>query len=53
MPRSQVINLKTEYIDEGYEIKVIKRKNQEEHKRYKITLWWATMNNLPYDVLQF
>ena len=36
-----------------YEIKVLKRKGQEEHKRYKVALWWATMNNLPYDVLQF
>jgi len=31
----------------------MKRKNQEVGKRYKVALWWATMNNLPYDVLQF
>jgi len=31
----------------------MQRKNQGEHKRYKVALWWATMNNLPYDVLQF
>jgi hypothetical protein len=31
----------------------MKRKGQGEHKRYKVALWWATMNNLPYDVLQF
>jgi hypothetical protein len=42
-----------EYIDRGIEIKVVRRKGQIEHKRYKIALWWATMNNLPYDVLQF
>lgn len=53
MPRSRVINLQTEYVDKGYEIKVVKRKNQPEQKRYKVALWWATMNNLPYDTLQF
>lgn len=53
VPRSRVINLQKEYVDKGYEIKVLKRKGQEEHKRYKVALWWATMNNLPYDVLQF
>ncbi|MDP2930345.1 MAG: hypothetical protein Q8N56_01930 [bacterium] len=53
IPRSRVINLQREYVDHGYEIKVIRRKNQEPHKRYKVALWWATMNNLPYDVLQF
>jgi len=53
IPRSRVINLQTEYVDRGYEIKVMKRKNQEVGKRYKVALWWATMNNLPYDVLQF
>jgi hypothetical protein len=53
VPRSRLINLQKEYIDRGYEIKVMKRKNQGEHKRYKVALWWATMNNLPYDILQF
>ena len=53
VPRSRVINLQKEYVDKGYEIKVMKRKNQELGKRYKVALWWATMNNLPYDVLQF
>jgi hypothetical protein len=53
IPRSRVISLQKEYVDKGYEIKVMKRRNQEEHKRYKIALWWATMNNLPYDTLQF
>jgi hypothetical protein len=51
--RSRLINLQKEYVDKGYEIKVMRRKNQGEHKRYKVALWWATMNNLPYDVLQF
>ncbi len=31
----------------------MRRKHQQEHKRYKVALWWATMNNLPYDILQF
>ena len=53
VPRSRVINLQKEYVDKGCEIKVMRRKNQEQHKRYKVALWWATMNNLPYDVLQF
>ena len=53
VPRSRVIKLQKEYIDKGYEIKIMKRRNQEEYKRYKIALWWATMNNLPYDTLQF
>jgi|GEM_PF-953529 len=53
IPRSRLINLQKEYVDRGYEIKVMRRKNQEAGKRYKVALWWATMNNLPYDVLQF
>lgn len=53
IPRSRLIDLQREYVDKGYEIKVVKRKNQDQHKRYKIALWWATMNNLPYDTLQF
>lgn len=53
IPRSRLINLQKEYVDKNYEIKVMKRKNQEAGKRYKVALWWATMNNLPYDVLQF
>jgi hypothetical protein len=53
IPRSRVVNLQKEYVDKGYQIRVMRRRNQEEHKCYKIALWWATMNNLPYDVLQF
>ena len=53
IPRSRVINLQKEYLDKGYEIKVMRRKGQPEQKRYKVALWWATMNNLPYDTLQF
>ncbi len=53
IPRSRVINLQKEYVNKGYEIKVMRRRDQLEQKRYKVALWWATMNNLPYDTLQF
>lgn len=53
IPKSRVVNLQKEYVDRGYEIKVLRRKDQLEQKRYKVALWWATMNNLPYDILQF
>jgi hypothetical protein len=53
IPRSRVINLQKQYVDRNFAIKVMRRKNQAENKRYKIALWWATMNNLPYDMLQF
>lgn len=53
VPRSRVINVQKEYVDNGIEIKVMRRNGQDEHRRYKIALWWATMNNLPYDTLQF
>jgi len=53
VPKSRVFNLQKEYVDRGIEIKVMRRKGQIEHKRYKVALWWATMNNLPYDALQF
>ena len=53
MPRSRVINLQKRYAERGIEIKVVRRRGQPEQKRYKVALWWATMNNLPYDVLQF
>jgi len=53
IPRSRVVNLQREYVDRGFEIKVMRRNGQSEQKRYKVALWWATMNNLPYDTLQF
>lgn len=53
IPRSHLIDLQKEYVDKGYEIKVMKRKGQSQQERYKVALWWATMNNLPYDTLQF
>lgn len=53
IPRSRLVNLQKEYVDRGYKIKVVRRKGQEAARRYKVALWWATMNNLPYDTLQF
>ncbi len=53
VPKSRVVNPQKEYVERGLEIKVIRRKGQDEYKRYKVALWWATMNNLPYDTLQF
>jgi len=53
VPKSRVINLQKVYADRGFEIKVMRRRGQPEQKRYKVALWWATMNNLPYDILQF
>ncbi len=53
VPRSHLIDLEKEYVSRGFEIKVMKRKAQKAEERYKVALWWATMNNLPYDVLQF
>ena len=53
IPHSRLINIQKEYINRGYEIKILQRKGQGIGKRYKVALWWATMNNLPYDTLQF
>lgn len=52
-PHSRLVDIKKQYLDRGCEVKVVRRKGQEVSKRYKIALWWATMNNLPYDALQF
>ena len=53
VPRSRLVDLEKEYVSRGFEIKVMKRKGQRAEARYKVALWWATMNNLPYDLLQF
>jgi hypothetical protein len=53
VPRSRLIDLKKEYLDKGYQVKVLRRKGRDDHQRFKVALWWATMNNLPYDTLQF
>lgn len=53
LPKCRLINVQTAFIDKGYEIKVLRRKHQPEKERFKVALWWATMNNLPYDIMQF
>jgi len=53
VPRTILSDIQTKYADKGIVIKVLKRRGQDAHKRYKVALWWATMNNLPYDALQF
>lgn len=52
-PRSRIVNLQKTYVDKGRQIKVLKRRGQGAFSRYKVALWWASMNNLPYDSLQF
>ncbi len=53
VPRSHLVDLKKKYLDKCIRIKVLRRKGQTDRQRYKVALWWATMNNLPYDTLQF
>lgn len=52
-PRSKVANLQKDYVERGFEIKVLRKIVWEkERDRIKVALWWATMNNLRYDFLQ-
>jgi hypothetical protein len=53
LPRVILSDIQRKYVDKGIAIKVLKRRDQDGNKRYKVALWWATMNNLPYDSLQF
>ncbi len=52
IPQSVVSNLQKKYVDRGIEIKVMRRKFESDYERIKVALWWATMNNVPYDYLQ-
>ncbi|MCX7927009.1 MAG: hypothetical protein N2606_02605 [Candidatus Omnitrophica bacterium] len=52
-PRARLVDIKKEYLERGFEIKHLRRRAQSDRQRYKVALWWATMNNLPYDALQF
>jgi hypothetical protein len=52
VPQSRVCNLQKDYIACGFEIKVMRPKYQSDAERIKVALWWASMNNLPYDFLQ-
>lgn len=51
-PRSRVANLQDDYASRGFEIKVLRKQWERDRDRIKVTLWWATMNNLRYDFLQ-
>ena len=53
VPRSRVAQLQKDYVEPGFEIKVLRKRAWEQDRdRVKVTLWWATMNNLRYDFLQ-
>ncbi len=52
IPKSRVCSLQKDYVDKGYEIKVLRPQYQTQDERIKVALWWATMNNMPYDILQ-
>jgi hypothetical protein len=53
IPKSRLSDIQKKYADRDIPVKVLKRRGQDNAKRYKVALWWATMNNLPYDTLQF
>lgn len=52
VPISRVCNLQKDYVAKDFEIKVMRPRYQNDGDRVKVALWWATMNNLPYDFLQ-
>ncbi|MDP2705503.1 MAG: hypothetical protein Q8O71_03900 [bacterium] len=52
IPQSRVCNLQKDYVDKGIEIRVVRKNYIDDNDRIKVTLWWATMNNIPYDKLQ-
>ena len=52
VPRSRVASLQQDYVEKGFEIKVLRKQWDTDRDRVKVTLWWATMNNLRYDFLQ-
>ena len=49
MPRSRVAHLQNHYVAKNFPIKVLRRQWESEQDRIKVALWWATLNNLPYD----
>jgi hypothetical protein len=52
VPKSRVCDLQKDYVAKGVEIKVLRRTFEIDDERIKVALWWATMNNVPYDFLQ-
>ena len=51
-PESRVCSLQKDYVEAGFEIKVMRKDYESDGDRIKVALWWATMNNIPYDYLQ-
>ncbi len=39
IPRSRIVDLKKQYLDRGYQIKVLRRRGENQFKRYKVALW--------------
>ncbi len=52
IPKSRVANIQHDYVDQGFEIKVMRKPWENDSDRIKVALWWATMNNLRYDFFQ-
>ena len=52
IPKSRVCSLQKDYVEAGFEIKVMRRNYETDGDRIKVALWWATMNNIPYDIPQ-
>ncbi len=49
-PVSQISNIQTEYVDKNIPIKVMRKMDWvTDADRIKTALWWASLNNLPYD----
>ena len=52
IPESRVCSLQKDYVETGFDIKVMRRSYESEGDRIKVALWWATMNNISYGRLQ-
>lgn len=52
IPVSRVCDLQKDYVDKGKEIRIARKSYVDDNDRIKVALWWATMNNIPYDKLQ-
>ena len=58
-PKSRVCDIEADYVNKNIEVKVLRKnwevigdKAQAEKDRIKVALWWASMNNLQYDMPQ-
>lgn len=52
IPTSRVCDLQKDYVEKEKEIRIVRKSYADDNDRIKIALWWATMNNIPYDRLQ-